>query len=88
MASEFGDAVAQRKKAERKRRQQFLYEQITGYKMASFTFGEARWLNTFFDQDDPSDADLARATSIIERHIADIRRFWDTFNKGFPDGTS
>jgi hypothetical protein len=73
--SEFEDKIAGRKRALQKKRQQFLQDQISEHKMAPFTFGEAFWLFQFFATEDPTDEQLAHATTLIAGTIADRKAF-------------
>jgi hypothetical protein len=82
--SRFEDAVATRKRAERKERQQFLQEQVSACKLASFTVGDAYLLFRFFALADPSDEELMEATSIVENHIAGNAAFWKEFHAEIP----
>ncbi len=78
--SQFESELATRKRADRKKRQRFLKEQIDRYKMANFTFADAYRLFRFFSLPEPSDIECREAALIIEAHMADIDAFWREFN--------
>ncbi len=82
--SRFEDAVATRKRTERKKRQMFLQEQISRYKMGSFTIGEVYCLFTFFALADPSEEELLEATRIIKDHISDVAALLEKLGELIP----
>jgi len=86
--SQFEDKIVQRKRATRKRRQRVLYEKIGVCKMGSFIYSEQFELNQFFALTDPSDEELARATAVIEEHIARSVAIWKEIMGTLPDDQS
>lgn len=79
--SRFEDDIATRKRVQRKTRQQFLFEQISQYRMAYLPFAEAYTLFQFFALAEPSESQLAEATRIIQEHIADQTAFVRELNE-------
>lgn len=79
--SRFMEEVARRKQLERLRRQQELFAQVMNLRMTLFPFGDARWLNKFFDDTDPSDADLLKASGVIRKYLADHRENMEFIDK-------
>lgn len=77
--SQFEDRIVQKKRDERTKRKEVLFEKIQGHKMASMTFATAYFLFNFFHEKESTDEDIMAATSIIEGHITDIREFWKNF---------